>query len=75
MAVLVQLWDYLDDNLDPDAADALRTHLAECAPCFEYREFQESYRDAMRALRVSRRPAPWNVRVRVMTELAVEGSR
>lgn len=75
MAVLVQLWDYLDDNLDPNAAEALRAHLMECAPCFEYRQFQESYRDAMRAVRLAGRAAPWDVRARLASALAVEATR
>ena len=31
--VVRHLWDYLDDQLTPDGAERLRTHMASCAKC------------------------------------------
>lgn len=36
--VMKRLWEYLDGELPPEAASALREHLAQCARCYpQYR--------------------------------------
>jgi mycothiol system anti-sigma-R factor len=32
--VLVRLWEYLDDELRPEEADGVRTHLKRCPDCY-----------------------------------------
>lgn len=68
MQVLLHVWDYLDGRLAPEETRSLRAHLDECAPCFEYELFQQSYLEAMSALRVTAR-APWHVRAKVLETL------
>jgi anti-sigma factor (TIGR02949 family) len=72
MVVLRHIWDYLDGRLTPDAAESLRLHVRECSHCFEYQLFQQSYLAAMQRLR-ARPGAPWQVRAKVLANLAKAG--
>jgi anti-sigma factor (TIGR02949 family) len=72
MDVLRHVWDYLDGQLTPEAAEALRAHVAKCPPCLKYQLFQQSYFAAMERLRVHR-SAPWHVRAKVLATLAKAG--
>lgn len=68
MEVLLHVWDYLDGHLTPAETQSLRAHLDECAQCFEYELFQESYMEAMAALRLKGDP-PWQVKAKVLEML------
>lgn len=73
MQVLLHVWDYLDGRLSPEETRSLRAHLDECAQCFEYELFQESYVEAMTSLRITA-DAPWQVKARVMDMLNSVGT-
>ena len=32
--VMVRLWEYLDQELAPEEADGVRTHLSHCSDCY-----------------------------------------
>lgn len=70
--VVLHVWDYLDGQLNLDATTALQAHIAVCPQCYEYQLFQESYLNAVAALR-GRSAAPWRIKARVFASLAAEG--
>lgn len=74
MEVVLQLWDYLDDQLTPDATTSLRAHIAVCPACYAYQAFQRSFLEALAGLRRPQR-APWRVKARVLASLANAGLR
>jgi mycothiol system anti-sigma-R factor len=49
--VVRHIWDYLDGRLDAAFAERLRAHIAGCAPCLKYEEFQRSFLDLVGRLR------------------------
>lgn len=71
-AVVLRLWDYLDNQLDSETAAGLRIHIAVCPQCYEYFLFQESYLHAVSSLRRPR-SAPWRVKARILASLANAG--
>lgn len=48
-AVMRQLWDYLDGELTPERAAAIRAHLELCRRCYPQYEFERSFLDAVAA--------------------------
>jgi mycothiol system anti-sigma-R factor len=72
LAVLQQMWDYLDDQLAEDITDAVRAHIARCPQCLEYQAFQESFLDALGNMR-AQFGAPPLLRERILESLQVEG--
>ena len=51
--VIRHLWDYLDDELAPDGAERLRTHIAGCSECQSYEVYQSCFLEAVKKLRTS----------------------
>ena len=49
--VLRHLWDYLDEQITPTSAERLRAHIATCAQCRQYEEYQECFLRAMSSLK------------------------
>jgi anti-sigma factor (TIGR02949 family) len=49
--VIRHIWDYLDGRLDAAFEERLRAHIAHCAPCLAYEEFQRSFLDLLGSLR------------------------
>ena len=45
--VLTHLWDYLDEQITPTSAARLEAHIASCAQCRRYEEYQECFLRAM----------------------------
>ncbi|NUP71057.1 MAG: hypothetical protein HOQ30_03375 [Gemmatimonadaceae bacterium] len=50
--VLRHLWDYLDDQITPEGAERLRSHIASCTECQSYEEYQACFLEAVKKLRV-----------------------
>jgi len=71
-AVMRQLWDYLDGELTPSRADAIRAHLSACARCFPHVEFEEKFLAALASARRSVSD-PDELRERVVASLRAEG--
>jgi mycothiol system anti-sigma-R factor len=66
--VLIRLWEYLDDELGPEDARALKTHLQDCQGCYpKYR------RDRLFLLVLARQrtncSAPAALRISLLTQL------
>ncbi|MFI5229329.1 MAG: zf-HC2 domain-containing protein [Gemmatimonadales bacterium] len=74
MEVVLQLWDYLDDQLTAEATTSLRAHIAVCPECYAYQVFQRDFLDALASTRRDQR-APWRVKARVLASLAEAGLR
>jgi anti-sigma factor (TIGR02949 family) len=72
--VLRHLWDYLDDEVTPESAERLRTHIASCATCREFEGFQTCFLDSLARLRQAF-DAPSSVRERVAEKLRSEGCK
>lgn len=70
--VLRHLWDYLDDQITPEGAARLRTHIAVCPTCQGYEEYQSCFLDAVKKLRAEL-GAPGALRERLAEGLKGQG--
>jgi len=70
--VLCHLWDYLDEQITPSSAERLRAHIASCATCREYEEYQECFLRAVAGLR-QELGAPQSLRERLAERLRGQG--
>jgi anti-sigma factor (TIGR02949 family) len=70
--VLRHLWDYLDDEITPDGAERLRTHIAACPKCQEYEVYQSCFLEAVKRLRTDL-GAPGSLRERLAVGLKRQG--
>jgi anti-sigma factor (TIGR02949 family) len=70
--VVRHLWDYLDDQITPDGAERLRTHIAACAQCQGYSEYQSCFLEAVAKLRAEL-GAPEQLRERLAGRLKTQG--
>ena len=70
--VLRHLWDYLDDQITPEGAERLRTHIASCTECQSYEEYQACFLEAVKKLRV-RLDAPSALRDKLAEGLKGQG--
>jgi anti-sigma factor (TIGR02949 family) len=61
--VIARLWEYIDGELTPDAADRVREHLDICSRCFPQYDFQQAYKEFAR--RGTTQPVPPHLRRRV----------
>jgi mycothiol system anti-sigma-R factor len=50
-AVMRQLWDYLDQQLTPDAMRVIHAHLDECHKCRPHAEFRRAFERAVSSAR------------------------
>lgn len=65
--VLERLWDYIDDELHPPTAEAVRAHLDRCQRCYPRFDFHRAYREYVRHQEVE--PVPPALRRRVFRAL------
>jgi mycothiol system anti-sigma-R factor len=70
--VVRHLWDYLDDQLTPDGAERLRSHMASCATCRGYSDYQSCFLEAVAKLR-AQHDAPGSLRAKLAEGLKSEG--
>lgn len=70
--VVRHLWDYLDDQLTPEGAERLRTHMASCATCSGYSDYQSCFLEAVAKLR-AQLDAPESLRAKLAEGLKSEG--
>lgn len=70
--VLTHLWDYLDEQITPASAERLRAHIATCAQCRQYEEYQECFLRAMSSLK-QELTAPDSLRERLAARLKGQG--
>ncbi|MEP6492586.1 MAG: zf-HC2 domain-containing protein [bacterium] len=70
--MLLHVWDALDHQLSPAAADTLHAHVAACDRCRDYQRFQVRFLQALATLR-TRQGAPRHVRLRVIDSLMTAG--
>ena len=70
--VVRHLWDYLDDQLTPDGAERLRSHMASCATCRGYSDYQSCFLEAVAKLR-AQLDAPGSLRAKLAEGLKSEG--
>ena len=67
-AAAEQLYAYLDGELTPEVQAAVRTHLKDCAPCFQLYGFEGSYLAFLRA-RSQARQAPEKLKKRIFEQV------
>ena len=70
--VVRHLWDYLDEQLTPDGAERLKTHMASCAKCRGYSDYQSCFLEAVAKLR-AQLDAPESLRTKLAEGLKSEG--
>lgn len=70
--VVRHLWDYLDEQLTPEGAERLRTHMASCETCRGYSDYQSCFLEAVARLR-ARLDAPESLRAKLAEGLKSEG--
>lgn len=70
--VLTHLWDYLDEQVTPTSAERLKAHIATCAKCREYEEYQECFLRAMSGLK-QELCAPRSLREQLANRLKGQG--
>jgi anti-sigma factor (TIGR02949 family) len=70
--VVRHLWDYLDDQLTPDGAERLKTHMASCEKCRGYSDYQACFLEAVARLR-AQFDAPESLRAKLAERLKSEG--
>lgn len=67
-----RLYEWLDEELDPEMSERVGTHLEVCARCYPVLVFERSFREAVQ--RVARADqAPQEVKDRILHQLASEG--
>jgi anti-sigma factor (TIGR02949 family) len=68
--VISRLWEYIDGELEPASAAALRAHLDMCSRCLPQYDFQKAYKEF--ALRTYSQTVPPHVRRRVFEAILAE---
>ena len=71
-AVMRQLWDYLDGELDAEREEALRMHLSMCERCTGHAEFDRLFLQAVKTARTEA-PSAQPLRLRVANALVEAG--
>lgn len=71
-AAMRQLWDFLDGELSPARYEAVQTHLAACASCYQHEAFERRFLAALAAAQAQQRAAA-PLHARVMQTLRAEG--
>ena len=71
-AALLQLFDFLDGELDETLEVRLKAHVMRCRPCFERADFERRFIEAVHAAR-SAESCPQALRERVLLTLRAEG--
>ncbi len=68
-AVIRELWDWLDSELDSGRLEAIRAHLAACRGCAAHEQFARSFLEHVRSAPPDRTDVE-QLRARVMRVLA-----
>ena len=68
---LDQLYEFLDGELTPERADAVKTHLRECSHCFAMSKFEDAFLRFLEA-RSRSRTAPPQLRKKILEQLLTE---
>ncbi len=68
--VMTKLWEFIDHELTPDAAERMREHLAICSGCFPQYDFQRAFVVFLR--RNAATQAPPELRRRIFQRLLSE---
>ncbi len=71
-AALIQLFDFLDGELDESLELRLKAHVTRCKPCFERADFERRFLEAVHAARAEE-CCPKSLRERVLHTLRAEG--
>ena len=71
-AALLQLFDFLDGELDESLVARLKEHVTRCKPCFERADFERRFLEAVHAARAEE-CCPTALRERVLQSLRAEG--
>lgn len=71
-AALLQLFDFLDGELDETLEVRLKEHVTRCKPCFERADFERRFLAAVQAARTAE-CCPKALRDRVLGTLRAEG--
>jgi len=66
---LASVYDYLDHELDADAAQAIAWHLEHCPPCAEQYRLEQMVKALVHRTCCEER-APETLRVRIVTEIS-----
>lgn len=72
VAVVSQLWDYLDGELTDETMEAIRIHLVQCRQCYPQFDFERAFLNAVAATR-RENPTPNLVRRKVLAKLKKAG--
>jgi len=67
-AAAERLYEYLDDELTPEAKAEVRAHLDDCAPCFKLLGFEDAYLSFLRA-RTRATHAPEHLKKRIFEQV------
>ena len=67
-AAAERLYEYLDDELTPESEAEVRTHLEDCALCFQLLGFENAYLSFLRA-RTRANRAPEHLRKRIFEQV------
>lgn len=70
--VMRELWDYLDEELTPERAEAIRRHVEHCARCAPHVAFERAFLDAVARTRSSH-PDVEALRSKVVSALRTHG--
>jgi anti-sigma factor (TIGR02949 family) len=62
---LARLYEYLDNELAPEEAQAFKTHFEKCGGCNELLNFCESFKDAIRHAAADQPCAPPELREKI----------
>ena len=68
--VVAKLWEYLDQELGPEASAQVQQHLEICGRCFPQYDFQRAYREYLRQLQ--RESVPSALRHRIFEAILAE---
>jgi anti-sigma factor (TIGR02949 family) len=63
-----RLYEYLDDELTPEAKAEVKAHLDDCALCFKLLGFEDSYLSFLRA-RTRAHEAPAHLKKRIFKQI------
>ena len=72
--VIHKLWDYLDGEVTPELADAIKEHLELCAGCRAVSGFEEAFLHTVQVL-VDDPPADAELQAKVLAALQAHGYR
>jgi anti-sigma factor (TIGR02949 family) len=70
----LQLYEYLDGEMDPDDIAKIREHLAHCGPCLKEYDLDQMLKELVRRA-CSREAAPTQLRLQIMSRITTINMR